>query len=306
MITIFVVGGRGLIYDLETLKELREAHSVCGTLTGILPSVPQQNVFMGLPLELMPEDVEYLVKELRVAHLVDDVQQHKEAVGSFTRRDEQFVISARELRKELQLSAHRDLMWAKKKAQSKQNDISNGDYDEAHEKARYLESISVSDKAGIVYEVPTCTERDILRTYRGYSPDKDVWTTQLSSVIVPPSRASYNMYRYLKRKGYFVSPGLRFGGQFLAYPGDPLRFHSHHIAIGYQWDQKFSVLDIVGGGRLGTAVKKCWAVGARKDKGSTSSSPDRNRTVAPANDEERREFEDSQYEIYTIEWAGFG
>lgn len=306
MIPIFVVGGRGLIYDLEAVKELREKYNVCGTLTGILPSVPQQNVFMGLPLELMPEDIEYLVKELRVAYLVDDRELHKEAICCFTRRDEQYVINVREQRKEQQIVAHRDAMWEKKKKSVKARpniEREEPQEDEEIRKQKYLQSISVSDKAGIMYEIPTCTSREVLRTYKGYDNDQSVGTTQLSSILVPSSRASYNMYRYLRRKGYFLSPGLRFGGQFLAYPGDPLRFHSHHIAIGYQWDQKFNILDIIGGGRLGTAVKKCWAVGARVDKGSTSSSPERSRNMG---DEARRQFEDSQYEIFTIEWAGFG
>jgi tRNA splicing endonuclease len=43
--------------------------------------------------------------------------------------------------------------------------------------------------------------------------------------------------------------------------GDPLRFHSHFLAVGHDWDEEIDLLDIVGGGRLGTGVKKGYLIG---------------------------------------------
>jgi hypothetical protein len=37
-------------------------HHICGVLSGTLPQVTQQNVFLGLPLVLMPEEVVLLVR----------------------------------------------------------------------------------------------------------------------------------------------------------------------------------------------------------------------------------------------------
>jgi tRNA-splicing endonuclease subunit Sen34 len=65
----------------------------------------------------------------------------------------------------------------------------------------------------------------------------------------------------LHSKGYFLSPGLRFGCQYVVYPGDPLRFHSHFLAVAADWDQEIDLMDIVGGGRLGTGVKKGYLIG---------------------------------------------
>lgn len=56
-------------------------------------------------------------------------------------------------------------------------------------------------------------------------------------------------------------PGLRFGCSYSCYPGDPLRFHSHFLAVAYRWDEEIKLLDIVGGGRLGTGVKKGYVIG---------------------------------------------
>ena len=81
--------------------------------------------------------------------------------------------------------------------------------------------------------------------------------------------------------GYFLAPGIRFGCQFMAYPGDPLRYHSHHLVNGKEWEESFKIMDIVAGGRLGTGVKKAWVVGGTD-------------TTA------------CQVRCFSIEWAGFG
>ena len=39
----------------------------------------------------------------------------------------------------------------------------------------------------------------------------------------------YKYYSYLQNKGYFINPGIKFGGDLVIYPGDPLRYHSYSI-----------------------------------------------------------------------------
>ena len=76
---------------------------------------------------------------------------------------------------------------------------------------------------------------------------------------------SYPLFKYLHSKGFFLSPGLRFGCQYMAYPGDSLRFHSHFLTVGMDWDEEFDLRDTVGGGRLGTGVKKSYLIGGKED-----------------------------------------
>jgi tRNA-splicing endonuclease subunit Sen34 len=91
--------------------------------------------------------------------------------------------------------------------------------------------------------------------------------SESSSLAPTPPKTSYPLYKHLHANSYFLSPGLRFGCQFMAYPGDPLRFHSHFVVTGMGWDEEIEMRDIVGGGRLGTGVKKAWMVGGEdKDK----------------------------------------
>lgn len=85
--------------------------------------------------------------------------------------------------------------------------------------------------------------------------------SQDSSRPLPLVPKSYPLFRFLHSRGYFFMPGLRFGCNYSVYPGDPLRYHSHFLATGLGWDEKFDLLDIVGGGRLGTGTKKAYMVG---------------------------------------------
>ena len=69
-------------------------------------------------------------------------------------------------------------------------------------------------------------------------------------------RARCRVMADLHGRGYWVTPGVKFGGDFLVYPGDPHRYHSHFVAVVVGWSQSVVPLDIVSFGRLGTVVKK--------------------------------------------------
>jgi tRNA-splicing endonuclease subunit Sen34 len=45
------------------IATIRSTHHICGILTGTLPHLSQQNVFLGVPLVLMPEEVVLLVEK---------------------------------------------------------------------------------------------------------------------------------------------------------------------------------------------------------------------------------------------------
>jgi len=86
-------------------------------------------------------------------------------------------------------------------------------------------------------------------------------------------RAKCAVFRDLWDKGYYMGGGLKFGGDFLVYPGtpfsvtspqrssrlsgDPLRYHSHFTATVIESPEKpVMPMEIVAHGRLGTATKK--------------------------------------------------
>ena len=62
MIEIRVSNGCGYVWAVRDIQELRVSHHICGLLVGSLPQLGQQNVFLGVPLMLLPEEVVLLVK----------------------------------------------------------------------------------------------------------------------------------------------------------------------------------------------------------------------------------------------------
>ncbi|KAF8330771.1 uncharacterized protein EI90DRAFT_1094224 [Cantharellus anzutake] len=70
-IAIYVSNHRGYVWTPEEVSRLRSEARVAGILIGTLPSIAQQNVFLGLPLLLLPEEVAFLVDK-GIAELHDD------------------------------------------------------------------------------------------------------------------------------------------------------------------------------------------------------------------------------------------
>ncbi|CEQ39959.1 SPOSA6832_01520, partial [Sporobolomyces salmonicolor] len=94
--------------------------------------------------------------------------------------------------------------------------------------------------------------------------------------------ARCRVFEDLWRKGYYMGGGLRFGGDFLVYPGDPLRYHSHFTLTVLSTPlTAIMPLDLVAYGRLATAVKKAHLLASYDaDKGAA--------------------------EYLSLEWAAFG
>ena len=88
-ISISQIGGRYVIFDVKLASWLRREHRICGVTIGTLPIAPSQNLFLGVPVEIMPEEAQ-LLAERGIAVVVDDARAHDLAVraGDKARRDD--------------------------------------------------------------------------------------------------------------------------------------------------------------------------------------------------------------------------
>ncbi len=66
----------------------------------------------------------------------------------------------------------------------------------------------------------------------------------------------YTVFEDLWQKGYYLTNGSKFGGDFLAYSGDPLQYHAHYVIIVKFSEEELTPLDVISYGRLGVTVKK--------------------------------------------------
>ncbi|KAI8815586.1 tRNA intron endonuclease, partial [Fimicolochytrium jonesii] len=86
--------------------------------------------------------------------------------------------------------------------------------------------------------------------------DRELWTYPRT----PQEERHCKVFCALWEKGFFITSGSKFGGDYLLYPGDILRFHAHFIVAVVPMKTLYSPLDAVMFGRLGTAVKKRFAL----------------------------------------------
>ncbi len=336
---------RYLLYDSNLIAWLRRTHHILGVLIGTLPQFPQQNVFLGLPLELQPEEVRLLV-EKEIAYVVDDFEWHERGMRSITAEQKRsFLARLHEEGKEAARVSDR------RKEASKEKTMMKRLQDQKQNQGLRVKEVDEVDD-----EKPVETNHDEERLFQSTlhsssGPSPSIQSDQTAPWTItpttsyppiplpqPPKNAamqllpvtrpsSYAIFKHLHAKSYFLSPGLRFGCQFLAYPGDPLRFHSHFLAVGLDWEEEFDLLDLVGGGRLGTGVKKGWLIGGLEGEreGKVGASHDVMKKSEEENDMQENDGllsidsrieedgqneqgtlieEESRVRIFCLEWGG--
>jgi tRNA-splicing endonuclease subunit Sen34 len=310
-IPISYVSGRYLLFSIDAVTYLRREHNICGVLIGTLPQIPQQNVFLGLPLELMPEEARLLVDK-GVACIVDEKKAH-DSMNTLLEADRRRYLRDLEAQ-----GLHASRLHADRKEQQKEQALKNKLNDKnTNPKAKAaaaaaaataqtpedaLSTPSKKDDAAVVdlfAADPSTSSKEgasaliTSQNAMGITPATSyppLSTPPLSSHLTAPAvPSSYPLFAHLHSRGYFLSPGLRFGCQYTAYPGDPLRFHSHFLVVSYDWNENIDLMDLIVGGRLGTGVKKGFLIGgAEKTLDDVKSEADRVDSVR----------------TFSLEWAG--
>ncbi|GJE98121.1 tRNA-intron endonuclease catalytic domain-like protein [Phanerochaete sordida] len=309
-IQLRVSNQKAYVWDVEDLAALRADHHICGVLTGTLPHLSQQNVFLGVPLLLLPEEAVLLVSK-QLAVFVDDSTAHR------TPAHEELV----QWNAERTAHVAAQIAGAEAKDAEQRGAANRALSEDAVRKRRAREEKRAAaarakaiaegaDPDSVVLVVPTPQERpdtpsasanantvytvtvpaDSAAELPWYAPEAATYATledaKAAGVWTYPStsfeRAKCEVFRDLWEKGHFMGGGIKFGGDFLVYPGDPLRYHSHFVATVHESPvAKIRPMEIVAHGRLGTATKKAHLLCGW--------------------DEAKQEVS-----YYSIEWAGFG
>ncbi|MCJ1362611.1 tRNA-splicing endonuclease subunit [Acarospora aff. strigata] len=282
---ISLINNRYLLFSIDVITYVRRVHHITGVLIGSIPQIPQQNVFLGVPLQLMPEEARLLV-EKGAAFIVDDAEVHNEGLRGLRESEQLKYVSGlkREGEEAARIAQARKGQKTKealvrmngKKTASNQPmpevSTENATVEEEEDSTESLFSTAEQVRAPSPppSRTPSLLSTSDLLGYAitpttSYPPLPK--PTQSLGLSLPKVPTSYPLFAHLHSHGYFISPGLRFGCQYLVYPGDPLRFHSHFLVTGMQWDEELDLLDLVGGGRLGTGVKKGFLIGGVERQG---------------------------------------
>ncbi|KAI9667730.1 MAG: tRNA-splicing endonuclease subunit [Bathelium mastoideum] len=280
-IPISQVAGRHFLYDADAITFLRHTYHITGALIGTLSQAPQQNVFLGVPLELMPEEVRLLV-ERNVAYVIDDAHHHIERHRKMSAADQTAILAAFHKQGSDAARAAQNRAGKRKEAALKRRGKTSSSEASSNPSLSTQSEQAAADEEEFLFASPansfatrsldpttspaaaSATEPDPFGITPATSHPPLAPPTpppESSRPLLPEVPSSYPVFRHLHDEGYFLSPGLRFGAQYMAYPGDPLRFHSHFLAVGRDWEEEWSLSELVGGGRLGTGVKKGFLIG---------------------------------------------
>ena len=291
---ISCVAGRYLLFDIDVITYLRRSHHILGVLIGSIPQIPQQNVFLGLPVQLLPEEARLLV-EKEIAYIIEDTTWHKSRFSTLQGEDrERYLESLRFEGWKAKRVAEAEAKKRSEKAIAKQapkRALENTQADlgspESSTLAQKTDAVEISDslfeaegrpqsRSSVSATRPTSDQPYGITRTTTIIPSHPLPTKpsqigeglpikSLYGAPLPQASKSYPLFAHLQAHDYYITPGLRFGCDYTVYPGDPLRFHSHFLATGYEWEEEIPMLDLVGGGRLGTGVKKGFMIGGEKD-----------------------------------------
>lgn len=251
----------GLVFSMDDVKRLREL-GICGVLSGSLPTLAQQNVFLSVPLRLMAEETLWLVKNGWARLSVTDSSTVQRLLRSADIRDAVHgetmarINESFELQKQVRFEKHLKKMEKYGRHVEPNAEVA----------PNFLFQEVFNDSVALKHsESSTKKAMDVLLSQRG---------------------AELLVFSHLKNLGFVISPGARFGGKYIIYPGDPLRFHSHLIVsapIDY-YEDSIDFHNMIDGARLATSVKKTWVIHGRKGDGD----------------------KEDDLSFFSVEWAGFG
>ncbi|CDU24105.1 related to RNA splicing endonuclease gamma subunit [Sporisorium scitamineum] len=290
-----------LVWTVESLRLMR-GFGVTGSYTGTLAQFPQQNVFLGLPVQLMPEEVVFLVRRGK-AVVVDEARSYRSSGGE-ERGQVQRGVDEDRRSQQLQAWEERQMLRAKHSSSSSSSQPTEKDL----------------DALPWHYTIPTLSS--ILPWYH---PTTYTTLSTLHPTLYPypsthPELCSLALFEHLlSQRGMWCLNGLRFGGTFAAYPGDPLRYHSHYTAQLVMKGEKLGMGRLVANGRLGTAVKKTHLLccveevadgleeveeGVRSGRFDVAKKGERDLTREGGEGEGGTVL--ASFNVFSLAWAGFG
>jgi tRNA-splicing endonuclease subunit Sen34 len=130
--------------------------------------------------------------------------------------------------------------------------------------------------------------------------------------------ANLQTFQSLSSLQYRMGLGPRFGGEYLIYPGDYLRYHAHFTSQVVRGDEFIKPMEIVAWGRLGTGTKKAGlicCVSSESERSELDEQEEKERSERgdrmgdsehDLEHEDRHDEEKGGVEFYSLEWANFG
>ncbi|KAG0025087.1 tRNA-splicing endonuclease subunit [Podila clonocystis] len=276
---VYISGSAALVWDVEDVSLLRKVHRITGSLTGSLPRSPLQNIFQGLPLRLLPEEV-FALWDSDLIDLVDDSRAYREPSA-----DENADST----------TGATTTMSADQGKVSKNNAKSNFEYITLHTLSSYLPWFSAEPTDNETSQNSSSSSAPVI------SGHGQLYFWRYPST--PQDWRRCVIFKHLwADQQYFLAPGMKFGGDYLLYKKDPLVCHSSLIASIRGIDEALTLTDLANFARLASSVQKrhllCSTDQQEPPAKSASKDPHKGQFKPTATAK-------NSVVIFAVEWAGF-
>ncbi|XP_058489120.1 tRNA-splicing endonuclease subunit Sen34 isoform X2 [Solea solea] len=241
-----------LLWRIEDLKWFR-SQGLVGALLGSLPRTPRQNGRMGRPLLLLPEE-ERLLTERCAAAALPTTAKHCAVEGA----DVHQCVKHYEAEQQQSYEEQRVLALEDRKSALLRAMTSSHTDPQTSDEAlqRRLEALDCSftfPRSALAVQLSTARV-GLTYCHEDRAFLQANWPIRKQDN--PRCDVRYQVFRDLRGRGFYLTSAGKFGGDFLVYPGDPLRFHAHFIAVCLSLDESVCLLDVLAVARLGSNVKK--------------------------------------------------
>ena len=282
-----MINNAGYVWNLEDVRTLRQKFRILGSFIGFSPKTFQ----LGLPLQLQPVEVQLLREKgiIQLYQLDPELPPRQEVVARSQEQLEQsYQTQIEEFKAErierIHAMADKIVEGKRKKLlqegsrKRKLKELEDEDNLESKDKANKNEEDVTLDKDMIISQEiasikPITRDMQVIQTM-----EQDPWIEAVDKQEVrwsypatdPLARCRLFTFKDLWNNNYYVSEGSKFGGDFLVYCGDPVKYHAKYIVVCVsgraEVESETRAQEVVARCRLGAGVKKVvlfsWLEGA--------------------------------------------
>jgi tRNA-splicing endonuclease subunit Sen34 len=266
--------GLFLVWRPDDVFRLRTQFRIVGSLVGSLPFAAQQNDTASIPLLLAYEELSLLhrlavVRLTPLLTLPPPLSAHARDAHVARLRDlDRIRCSVSVVHRRVLEFKHRAAATTKKRKGVVDGEPSTADatvYSASLADVDDLDSKLATSAAAVDQLYAAYAAAVPINNSDGVAIDAVDDESMPSSNVLPPmprstSAAHCAVFADLWQRGFFMTSASKFGGDFLAYMGDPLKFHASYVVVVSQSAEPLLLCEIAALGRLANAVKKTGVV----------------------------------------------
>lgn len=279
-----------LVFDFKTVNRLRDEYRVCGRLIGMITNVSKQTLTTNsyLPLKLNRFEFNILIDFLlnkndhSIRIINNDFSKLNESnFNAFKKEFNKYDESLKEKKRLDYVKQRREQMLGmkdkildgkRKKIENQLRSLSKSELEKRNELINQLDNLesnfnldlekSTQQIKEAQFEPNTEIFTQTPEFYNLLFPHDLVSRSSLEAILNESLRTcKFKCYKYFYDRGFYLTCGAKFGGDFLAYPGDPAKYHAQFIIAALEEeDKQLTLKHLITFGRMATSVKKTYVL----------------------------------------------